>query len=284
MQELRSLLKSETAFETLGVTALERGDAAGAAAHFRKGLEVAPGSASLHQRLGTALLLTGDAAGGRKALEAALQIDPRFARAHYSLAVLMLSSGQYQPAIDRLATAIEADPQYLEARLLRADLLRSGGRAAEALRAYGEVLAIDAQVREAVLGEVLSRVLLGQYRQARDRVSAALTAHPGEPAYVEALVRLLAAAPDGAVRDGRQALALAQEFGAARTPEQSEAMAMAYAETGDFTRAVAEQRAAIAAADHAGRAPHIRAQMRENLRLFERGQACREPWREGTMP
>ena len=67
-------------------------------------------------------------------------------------------------------------------------------------------------------------------------------------------------------------------------PEQSEAMAMAYAEAGDYGQAVAWQRRAIGAAEVAGRNPHVRDQMQQNLILFERREPCRIPWRAGTMP
>src|SRR6185503_17761980 len=100
-----------------------------------------------------------------------------------------------------------------------------------------------------------------------------------------ALARLLAAAPDAKVRDGRLAVALLEDLmKQPHPPELAETMAMAYAETGDFQRAVALQRSAIAGAEQAGRDPHVRQQMTANLVLFQRGEPCRVPWRDGTMP
>jgi hypothetical protein len=116
-------------------------------------------------------------------------------------------------------------------------------------------------------------------------LAEARNAHPTHADISEALVRILAAAPDGAVRDGRRAVAIMQEVIQRQAgPEQSEAMAMAYAEAGDFPQAVAWQRKAVAAAEAAGRDPHLRDQMLANLSQFERGEPCRIPWRAGTMP
>ena len=85
--------------------------------------------------------------------------------------------------------------------------------------------------------------------------------------------------------DGRRAVAIMQEVIQRQAgPEQSEAIAMAYAEAGDYPQAVAWQRKAVAAAEEAGRDPHIREQMQQNLILFGRGEPCRIPWRTGTMP
>jgi hypothetical protein len=131
----------------------------------------------------------------------------------------------------------------------------------------------------------MALVRLGQYQQARDRLTDATTALPDHPDLVQALARLLAAAPDARVRDGDRAIALMQGLvKQQRTPELIETMAMAYAEASQYQQAVAWQRQAIAAADQAGREPAVRQQMTENLKLFERGEPCRIPWRDGTMP
>lgn len=285
MQDVRGMLRSATAYESLGISALERGDSAAATMYFRKGIELSPETASLHHRLGTALFLQGDARAGQEHFEAALRIAPGFARAHYSLGVLMASTGQYQRAEERLSAAVQSEPDYIEARLLLADILRHSGRPRESLPHYGHVLGIDPRLVDARLGQALALVGMGQYQQARDRLTEATSAHPNQPDLLQALARLLAAAPDPRVRDGRRAVALMQELvKVQRTPELNETMAMAYAETGEYQQAVGWQREAMTAAEQAGRDLHVRQQMTENLRLFERGEPCRTPWREGTMP
>jgi tetratricopeptide (TPR) repeat protein len=285
MQEVRGLLRSARAFESLGVAALERGDSAGAAAYFRNGIDVAPDSASLHQRLGTALFLSGDAAGAQREFEAAIRIDPAFARAHYSLGVLMASMGRYDAAVEGLSAAVKSDPDYVEAMLALGDLLRQGGHPAESLPHYARIISIAPAFSDARLGQGLALVGMGRYREARDRLDEAVKIHPNQPAVVEALARVLAAAPDGQVRDGTRAVALMQAVvKGVTTPETMEALAMAHAETGAYQQAVAWQDKAVAAAGRAGRDPRVAQQMFENLRLFQQGKPCRTPWREGTMP
>jgi hypothetical protein len=56
-------------------------------------------------------------------------------------------------------------------------------------------------------------------------------------------------------------------------------MAMAYAEVGDFKQAVAVQREVLDAARKAGFTAAA-ARLSQNLRLYERGQPCRTPWRD----
>ena len=285
MQEVRGSLRSAASFESLGVQALERGDSAAAAMYFRKGLELAPDSASLHHRLGTALFLAGDAPAGEEQFEAALGLEPNFARVHYSLGVLMVSRGQYEQALQHLSAAVRSDSNYVEARLLLGELRRHTGHPDEALRQYAEVIKIDAGRAEAQLGYALALVASGRYQQARDHLTEATTTHPDDPDLVQTLARILAAAPDARVRDGHRAVVLMQRLVKEhRTPELDETMAMAYAETGDYRQATAWQREALAAGEQAARERDVRQAMAENLRLFERGEPARIPWRDGTMP
>jgi tetratricopeptide (TPR) repeat protein len=285
MSDMRGMLKSAAAYESLGIAALEGGDLATATRYFRQGLDVAPDSASLHHRLGTALFLGGDARAGQEQFEAALKLAPDFARAHYSLGVVMASAGRPREAIERLSAAVKSEPDYVEARLLLGDMLRHSGRPKDALAHYAHVLALDQRSSAAMLGQSLALAAVGDYRQARDRLSEASLTHVDHADISQALARILAAAPDAAVRDGRRAVAIMQAVVQQQAgPEQSEAMAMAYAEAGDYGQAIEWQRKAIGAADAAGRDPHVRDQMQQNLILFERKEPCRIPWRAGTMP
>lgn len=285
MSEVRAMLKSAAAYESLGIAALEGGDLAAATSYFRQGLDVAPDSASLHHRLGTALFLGGDARAGQEQFEAALKLAPDFARAHYSLGVVMASSGRPREAIERLSAAVKSEPDYVEARLLLGDMLRHSGRPKDALAHYGHVLALDQRSSAAMLGQSLALAAMGDYRQSRNRLLEANKAHPAHADISQALARILAATPDSALRDGRRAVAIMQDVVKQQPgPEQSEAMAMAYAEAGEFGQAVAWQRKAVEAAEAARRDPLVRDEMVQNLLLFERGEPSRIPWRPGTMP
>jgi len=285
MQEISGVLRSAASYESLGIRALEHGEAASATTVFRKGLELAPDSASLHHRLGTALFMTGDARGAMEQFEAALRLSPDFAKAHYSIGVLMASTGRDQEALERFSAAVKYDPGYVEARLLLADMLRHLGRLDEASRHYEQIVAANPRIPEAWLGSAMILVRARRYQQARDRLSEALKVDPDQPEVSNALARLLAAAPDDRVRDGGRAVDVMQPLVTRQpTAEMLETMAMARAELGDYEQAAAWQRKAMDAAAQAGRENDIRQQMAANLELFERRVPCRIPWREGTMP
>ena len=287
MDEVRRMLQSSNTFESRGVQALEANDYRTASMYFRKGLELAPDDASLHHRLGTAMVLGGDVEGGRGQFETALRLAPDLARAHYNSRGAVCIGRPASRATERLSAAVRHDSAYVEARLLLGDLSRHTGHSKEALQQYEEVIELDPRVAQAQLGHALALTDLGEYGKALARLVGATTAFPNDATLMQALARLRAAAPDASVRDGTQAVALMQRALSGQSapgPEVSEAMAMAYAETGEFRQAVSWQRMAMVAAERAGRDPGIVREMGANLRLFERGKPSRTPSADYAMP
>jgi tetratricopeptide (TPR) repeat protein len=285
MQELETLLESAVAYEVRGAKALDEHDWKGAAVSFRKGIALAPGEPSLHHKLGTALFLDGDAAGAAAEFEAALRLSPHFARAHYSLGIMQGSIGRHRQAIEHLTAAVRDDPAYVDARLRLADVLRLSGRAAASLPHYERSAALDPRVADAPFGYALALVDLGRYREARGRLRDAMTRYPESQGFAHALVRLLAAAPDAAVRDGRAAISLMEPL-LERSPQTyhvAEMMAMSLAEVGQYGDAVSWQGEAIASAERAGR-PDLAKRMMETLSKYRRHEPCRIPWRRDDPP
>jgi tetratricopeptide (TPR) repeat protein len=166
MQELTGLLDSAPAYEFRGIRALERGQAAEAAALFRRGLALDAGSASLHHRLGTTLLLLDDEPGARREFADALQRAPEYAPTYYSLGILEASHGRYGEAAARFATAVEHAPEYAEARLALAEMLAATGRIRAALPHFEAVLEARPRDEDAARGRALALASLGRRSEA----------------------------------------------------------------------------------------------------------------------
>jgi len=280
MERLASLLEGPQAFEVRGTEALNRGEWMKAVESFRLGIDIAPDNPLLRHRLGTALFMTGGVEEAERQFIETLRRSPDYAPAHYSLAVLSESRGQDTEAIDRYASAVKYQPAYVEARLRLAGVLRRSGRANDALEQYEEIVRLDPRLAEAPIELAITLVRLHRYAEARDRLVAGMRAFPDHPGFPGALARLLAAAPDDGVRDGRRALTLVSGLVRTdRSTEVGETMAMALAETGQFAEAAGVQRDLIAAARGAGR-PDLAARLEENLELYESHRACRTPWRD----
>ena len=93
----------------------------------------------------------------------------------------------------------------------------------------------------------MALVRLKQYVEARERLTEAMTIHPEQPMFRQALARVLAAAPDDQVRDGERAWKLVDgRPNEAQHPGAFETLAMVLAELGHFDLAVDWQRLAMA--------------------------------------
>jgi tetratricopeptide (TPR) repeat protein len=286
--ELDIVLQSGLSYELRGVQALDRGDYAGAAALFRDGLELAPPQSvlarSIRHKLGTALALTGQTAEAAREFDATVRLAPAggrdepAAKASYSLGVLLASSGQVAAAIERLTAATRFNPNYLEAHMALGDVLRGNGRVQASLAPYAEAVRINPRAADARFNYAMALVRLRRYNDARAWLEESAAAQPDRPELAHALARLLAAAPDPAVRDGQRALRMTQDLAAANgTTDVGETMAMALAEVGSYRDAVSVQRDVMEAARQGGAATDLR-RMAANLQLYESGRACRMPW------
>jgi tetratricopeptide (TPR) repeat protein len=287
--ELDLALNSGLSFELRGVRALEQRDFAAAAGFFARGLEVTRENSalgrSLRHKLGTAKFLTGDVQGAMDDFERVVRrapaagLDAPSAKAYYSLGVIMASGGRGARAIEYFSWAVRYNPSYVEALVALGDALRRAGRPASSLEPYGEVVRLNPRSVQARLGYAMALVRLRRYREARDWLEEAARMQPDQPDLAHALARLLAAAPDDGVRDGRRALDITQELFKTQPKSTTlgETMAMTAAELGNFEEAAAIQRGVLDAARRAGLDGDVR-RMTANLRLYEAGRPCRTPW------
>ena len=286
--ELDIVLQSGLSYELRGVRALDTGDFANAVTLFREGLTLAPPGSllarSIRHKLGTALALSNDVRGAIAEFEQTVRLAPRdaldepAAKASYSLGVLLASDGQSAAAVERLAAAVRYNPNYLEARMALGDVLRSSGRVEASLAHYADAVRINPRAAEARFNYAMALVKLRRYGDARAWLEASVRAQPDRPELAHALARLLASAPDPAVRDGQRALTMTQQLAATNgNTEVGETLAMALAEVGAYRDAVAVQRDVMTAARQGGAGAEL-PRMTANLQLYETGRPCRTPW------
>lgn len=280
MAEVNTALRSPQVHWDLGLVAGARDDWPEAVRQFREAARLAPELPVVRLNLGLALNRTGDARAALDQLGEAVRLDPRLAAAHFAMGTLYERSGRDEEARERYTLVATYDPNHAEAHLRLADTLRRTDRLEASLAPYRRALQLEPGWREARFGEAMALVRLARYPEAVQRLRAAMDLHPGEPAFPLAVARLLAAAPDPRVRDGSEALALAQAVEATlKTTAVAETMAMALAELGRFAEAVEWQRAAMAGAAAGGQAG-VSQRMAANLALYRLGRPCRTPWRD----
>ena len=173
--------------------------------------------------------------------------------------------GHYDRAIDTFAadneSGIEAASsatrrQMADAWMGRANLLGSLGRFGEASAAYDQVQRFDPERAEAWLGGATADALSGRWTDARRRLEAGLEVIEAPERKVDlrhTLARLLATAPDPAVRDGELALELARAaLGKGGPVDYAETVGMALAELGRWQEAVDWQQRVVQQLESAG--------------------------------
>jgi len=239
----------------------------------------------------------------RKVLEAAPGAAGERAEAHYRLAVLAVTSppagstadgatsalssspDDGREAIEHLRRAIELDPDLAEGHAFLGRLLARDARYAEAASHFGRALARDPANAGWHRDRAMALLLGKRYAAARGGLASARRSlagtegNPGAAAdHLDTLfARLLAASPDPSVRNGTEALAIAERLMFERPSlEHAETVAMALAEIGDFDGAAAMQRQVLDEVRRRGGAPTTGQSQR--LAAYLNREPAREPW------
>ncbi|MBN1341386.1 MAG: tetratricopeptide repeat protein [Phycisphaerae bacterium] len=279
----------------------------------KRALAILPTSAEAHNDLG--ILLAGrrryDEAIGH--YEQALRSRPGWSAVENNLALAYATQGRYEEAIRHYRLALEANPDSPEIAFNLANALADAGRLDEARGQYDRVLELRGAYADARdhLAIVLARqnklpeaivqwqetLRIDPNRDAtRHRLAVGLAkTHQYEPAIamLRDLVRrcpadwsaannlawLLATCPQDKLRNGVEAVALAERICRQGTgeiqPAWLDSLAAAYAETGRFSEAAQVAEQALAMARRRGDSEQTES-LAERLRLYQEGKPFRE--------
>jgi protein O-mannosyl-transferase len=245
-------------------------------------LKADPQMAKAHSTLGVALMKLGQTNDAMMHYAEALGLEPELAEAHYNLANALASQGQIETARQHYEASLRSDPSSTDAHNNLAYLLMREGKLDRAESEFKSALALQPDLWQAHYGLAAVLVRQGSDQGAIQHYHATLAVRPD---FVEALVRLawlLAVHPDPRVRDGPEALKLAEhacrltQYG---QPGPLRTLAAAYAEAGRFAEAISSAQKAQGLAQAAGQAEFVR----KNQQLLELLQAG-QPYREAVNP
>ncbi len=280
---VQSLAAGARAATERGAAAIQAGRYAEAESEFRQALAERPADADAHLNLGVALFFQGQLGDAEAALRRALELAPTNARAAFNLGRLLAARGDRQGAMAEYRQALASDPGFGPAHLNLGNALTVAGRCGEAAPHFRAVLASEPASTPARLGLAVCQVATGDEAAARASLEEGLRARPGDAALAGGLARVLAASRREGVRDGRRAVELSLPLVRGRAELSAvSALAMAYAEAGDFAQAIAWEEKALAAARQASR-PDLADLIASRLALYRQGKPCREPWGEAEL-
>jgi len=215
-----------------------------ARAHLLASLELNPTNAQAHSNLGRLLSLQGKPAEAEAQFQAALKIKPKDAEIRRSYAAALAEQGRQEDAVTQFREALRLRPDT-ETRLQLATLFVQSGKPREAVAEYCEVL----------------------------------VSRPDLPEALNNVAWLLATCADATVRNGAEAVRLAERayrLSGNAQPRELGTLAAAYAEAGRFPEAVAAAQKAVDAA-RAGGNDQLAAMSEQLLNLILAGKPYHMP-------
>ncbi len=248
-------------------------------AHLREAERLRPRDPYVCATLGNWLTKCGRPDEAAALLARAVELKPDYADARLQLGLLLSQRGQYAAAVEQFEAILQREPANATALFNAGTALASAGRYAEAAARYREVLRQDPGNASAAQGLAFTLQKSGQVAEAITVLRDGLQHSPNDERLLRGLAWLLATAADPSLRDGAQAVALAERaLQATSQPSVGllSALAASCAEAGQFERAVAVGQEALEKARAAGQA-ELAGQLEARLRLYQQNR----PYHEG---
>jgi tetratricopeptide (TPR) repeat protein len=227
---------------------------------------------------GRAYAAAGRPEDGQRYLLQALAVYPDSPDACAELAVALGMRDRFAGAIEVCQKALAMDATHEKARQVLAGATRLLEQQQAELTALSQQQQANPDAVEPALrlGRALAKC--GQAQEAATVLRAALARHPEEPPLATALAWLLATSWDASVRNGPEAVRLAQaacDHVGGPNAHYLLALGAAHAEAAQFGQAIDAMRQAADLAAVAGD-QRLVAIIRQHLKLFEFGQAYHE--------
>jgi protein O-mannosyl-transferase len=248
--------------------------------HFRKATELRPTFGDAYCNWGICLKGLGkNLPLAKEKFLQSLELDATLEPAYCNLAAMAEEEGRWDQAIDYYRRVLQVRPDFPQALNDLGVALQHQGRLEEAGAQFAAVMALDPRDGAAYANLASLRLKQNRPEEAIAQFRAAHRRTPYNPQVINNLAWLLATQTNAALRNGPEALALAER--AATLTGRTNAnvlgtLAAAYAELGQFTNAVAAALQAEQLA-RAARDTNSLAAKTARVALFRSGQPVREP-------
>jgi tetratricopeptide (TPR) repeat protein len=275
---LQTAPRDSATLRMLGVAWAMKGHNEEAIAAFRQAIAVNRASVEAYDDLGAILIQTGKLEEGLGQYRVALQIDPKDAEACFGIGKALLRGGDFDGALASFEKAtVLGNTAFAKWRDVGNALLQSEDWE-EAVICYQHAATINPRTAEIYANLGFAYFRGRENKQARDSWQKSLEIDPNQPNVQQRLAWLLATSPDGSLRDGTKAVALAEAANrstAGESPLMIRTLAAAYAEVGQYPKAAATARRALElAAAHKNK--QLTSTFERDLKSYERGAPVRD--------
>ncbi len=251
------------------------GQLAAAIVHYERAAAINPADAEAQNNLGVTLFGIGRTDDAITHYQNALEIRPDYGEASCNLANALIAKDDFDGAIARYKACLAAIPDQEEAQYNLASALLRKGRTDEAIVEYQKVLQVHPESADAHANLGSAWLAKGRVRDAMAEYTNALQISPENLAALSNLAWLLATSPDPFLRNGSEAVRLAERADSASSrsdkhPTVLRILAAAYAEAGQFAEAKETAHQALEAANIQGNTALAEA-LQGELALYDLG-------------
>jgi protein O-mannosyl-transferase len=212
---------------------------------FRHALAVTVNNDVAENNLGIVFLRQGKVDEAISLLQAAVDLRPDNSPAHENLAKALLQKGQVADALIHYRKLLQLQPDNIEVHNIVGTVLTQQDRVAEGVEEWEKVLAIQ----------------------------------PDNGNAMSNLAWVFATSPDQSLRDGPKAVRLAEQalrLSGGRIPILFRTLAAAYAESGEFSKAIQAAQLGIELANSQGN-PGLATELEGNIALYQEQKRLRDP-------
>jgi len=266
------------AHNNLGIVLFQKGEIDEAIAHYRKTLQTQPDFSDADYNLGNALVQKGEIEEAILHCQKAVMVQPFDPDAQVALGNALFQKGLVDDAIVHYEKALALRPYYVIAHYSLSTALLQKGELDAAISHCKAALSIRPEHAEARINLAVALDQKGQIADAIVNYEKALTISPQSIPAQNNLAWLLATGSNASLRNGNKALELARQAdqlssGANLTVRRT--LAAAYAEIGQFAKAIELAQGALRLAEAQGDSA-LAAQLQKEIAIYRAGSPYRE--------
>src|SRR5438270_6662115 len=264
------------AHNNLGIVLAQKNEIDEAIAHYRKTLEMSPDFADADYNLGNALLQKGEIDAAILHCQRAVTIQPNDPEAQVALGNALFQKGSIDDSIVHYQRALAIRPYYVTAHYNLSSAYLKKGEIEQTIVHCQAALSIEPEHADAHSNLATALLRKGEIGNAIEQYEKTLKIARRSVPALNNLAWIFATYSDPAFRDGTKALELAEEaneFSGRSNPIILRTLAAAYANAGQFSRAVEVAQLALSLTDRQSR---LATALQQEIAGYQAGLPYRE--------